>query len=55
MMKGTCPLCGKRRMLLSENFYGDDCKKETGFEIYDAEITPPLYFHQTSRYDYLTS
>ena len=26
-----------------------------GFEIYDAEINSPLYFHQTSRYYCLTS
>ena len=52
MMKGTCPLCGRRRMLLSEKFLCDDCKKETGFEIYDVDASVNLHFHEMVEYPY---
>lgn len=51
-MKSTCPLCGKRRMLLSEKFLCDDCEKRTGFQIFDVDASVNLHFHEMVEYPY---
>ena len=50
--KHTCPRCGKRRMLLGEKFLCDDCRKRTGFEIYDVDASTNLHFHEMVKYPY---
>ena len=52
MMNSTCPLCGKRRMLLGEKFLCDDCEKRTGFQIFDVDASTNLHFHEMVEYPY---